>query len=345
MPEPLNASDYQSSVPGISASPFRAEQERSEASADNFEYINTYGETRNAIDPSSLLDDLYGREVSSESNAKSVLGLIDLFFRPGRFFRTSAAIPNPLIFLMVAWMTGIAMTIDRLEGRMLRHELGIQTRFVNSLIHDYRDYWLFLIIMGMITATLYYCIGGWWYRTRLSLSGAENPDPWTSRIVYIYSYFIIAFPTLLFALWETARYSTPIEAWYKGHPFTLVSMILPFWSMYVSYRGVRTVFSVRKGAARIWFVGLPASIYAFAILALFIPSELLDDILQSKPAVSIPNTYESSSLTFDYPSNWYIDENHASFDPNVSIPISSRTHDVSIRINLLPQDAKPDVVL
>ena len=113
-----------------------------------------------------------------------------------------------------------------------------------SLLVAWDRYWLFCVILGAVSGLLYFAVGGWWYRVRLKWSGANQPDPGLARRVYLFASQVHAIPALIYTVWETGHYESPAAAW-EGDDWGGVALIVfLFWSVYASYRGVRTVFTI-----------------------------------------------------------------------------------------------------
>jgi hypothetical protein len=125
-------------------------------------------------------------------------------------------------------------------------------------------------------------------------------------------------------------YPDPIAAM-EGDDWGGVAIIVAlFWSIYVSYRGVRTAFEVRPWAARVWFGILPATIYALAlgiIFALF----LLTSLLISPPDLDNTRRIEREGFSLNYPGNWEVDVADEDYDPDYSFAIAPPVADAQIR--------------
>ena len=63
-------------------------------------------------------------------------------------------------------------------------------------------------------------------------------------------------------------HATPRDAESAGSWLALAFLVLPFYSVLVSYRGVRTLFEVTRWKARLWFLALPLAVYGAAIAAM-----------------------------------------------------------------------------
>ena len=138
-----------------------------------------------------------------------------------------------------------------------------------SIATSWLSYWVAVAVLGLISTAFIWTIGGWWYRKRLMWSGVSDPDAKTSWLVYIYASFVYAAPALLGALIFTMAYADYVTYFDANESFSLLFLVFPFWSLWVSYTGVKTMFDVAPGKARLWFLILPATIYVmmFGLIA------------------------------------------------------------------------------
>ena len=240
-----------------------------------------------------------------------------LFARPKTFFMRCVIEPAPLTVWAAAVIYGVAGTIDRIEIKMLQ---GRPLPFEDAWV----GYWQTALGIGAFTALLYFWIGGWWYRTRLLFSGAVDPDKNMARRVYLFASQIYAIPTVLASLIETWAYTTPSQAandlrfWYLYTPF----VALPFWSVIVSYIGVRTTFKVGKWSSRLWFLILPCVVYVLAFAAIMaVVAVVTSRVAGSGPDLEHQQQHSSDTMQFSYPGNWWIDASDEEYDPDYSITV------------------------
>ncbi len=141
---------------------------------------------------------------------------------------------------------------------------------------------------------------------------------------------VLAFPILLTQVVETGTYTTPLDSAHsEGSLWYFLLLIFPFWSVWSSYAGVRTAFSLRRGLAVLWFLVLPVVAYGFLILgalAFFLISAM-------RPAdVSNPLRFDQgNSFTFDYPGNWWIETGDENYDADRYVSVTAM-QDVMIEI-------------
>jgi hypothetical protein len=129
--------------------------------------------------------------------------------------------------------------------------------------------------MGLIGAVSLWYLGGWWYNLRVRWSGVPSHDKRQGRLIYIYSGLVEALPSLSYALLATAIYANYQAAWDAEELWSSLLLVFPFWSVVVSYRGVRTSFPVKPWPARLWFLILPSLMYVFAFGLLGVAYALL----------------------------------------------------------------------
>ncbi len=199
--------------------------------------------------------------------------LVDLFVRPSRFFSGQLALGRTPYVLLVTWAYGVANAIDRIDTELMRAELGRSRpgwEEMGPLIAgSWLGFWVWALTFGAFAGAGLWWIGGWWYRVRLRWSGATAPDKRLSRLLYVYSAFVTAGPTVLLALVQTLSFANYQSAYASQDPWTVLFLVFPFWSIVTGYLGVRTLFDVRAGAARLWFLVLPFALYVvlFGLLA------------------------------------------------------------------------------
>lgn len=196
--------------------------------------------------------------------------ILYLFFRPAVFFRTFFTRRTMLLTILAGLAFGIARSHSRIEGRVAVGRAGF-------IPDEWLRYWGMLIAFGIIGGALYYLIGGWWYHQRIKWSGETYAEIKTSRRIYLFAALVWTLPTLVGAAWQSANYATPFAAFTTTEPeWTDLLIIFPFWSIIVSFIGVRTVCKVRLLPTLIWFIILPTSLYVgvFALAIVLFMSEV-----------------------------------------------------------------------
>lgn len=190
--------------------------------------------------------------------------VIELFFRPGKFFSDLSILMQTRYIVAVTFVFGLSDAIDNIDQEMLKASLKADSgraEFIAMITDTWINYWGFVIVYGSISAVFLWWIGGWWYRKRLEWSGAVDPDHRLARVVYIYASFVLAAPIVISSLIYTTFYDSYTEAYNADELWSLLILIFPFWSLVTSYIGIRTTFEVSKWKASIWFVILPGLLY------------------------------------------------------------------------------------
>ena len=194
-------------------------------------------------------------------------GLLDLYIRPRRFFARSANYQHHLLVLAAALIAGLASAIDRIDSKLVMAQAGVggsATPFVLAIGETWTRYWTFVGAIGVIGAGILWLVGGWWYRLRLRWSGAVRPDPTTSRQVYVLQNLVFALPALLVTIANTLRFDNgSLAAAADIDVGTVLVLVLLLWSCWVSFCAATTVFELKPGAARLWFLVLPFVLYLF----------------------------------------------------------------------------------
>ena len=208
-----------------------------------------------------------------ERSALLPADLVDLFLRPTRFFSGRLALGQTPYVVLAIVCYGLAEAFDRFDQEMLRAEWSTPRPYweaVGPIVSEsWAAFWAFALFSGAIAGTSLWLVGGWWYRVRLRWAGASDPDAKLARLVYIYSGFVLAAPSVLFVIGQTLTFANYQEAWASEQLYSVGLLIFPFWAVVVSYRGARAVFDVGRWGARIWFLILPiiGLLSAFGVLA------------------------------------------------------------------------------
>lgn len=247
---------------------------------------------------------------------------LHLFFRPGRFFRHYGHEPIPVLTAIFAWLYGMSGVIDRISWKT-----ATNPALFDTLYRTWPSYLAIVIGGGIFAGALYYAIGGWWYHARLAWCGADDAEKPTARRVYLYASMVMAAPMLLLTAFEVLYYDTPRQA-NDDASFAWLYLLLavfPFWSIWTSYRGVRTVFETNRLPTLIWYVALPGTVYAVAMVLVI--GAIAMATAAAPPDLHNPAVFRSKTIQFQYPGNWWPDDQDPDFHPE---------YDVGV---LAPQDA------
>lgn len=203
-----------------------------------------------------------------------------LFIRPRLFWETIAYDNSPWVALLIIWSVGIAHTLLSTSNRFTTDEMGLtQAASPNLIAQSWPIFWAVILFSGAFSGLLIWWVGGGWYRIRLDLASderrAEFPGGRTAyqrlaRVVYSYSGFVSAGPTVLQILLCTMIYPNYQTAYAASFPLDLLFVFFPFWAVWVSYLGVITLFPVKRWKANVWFLLLPYTFYGLGALLLII---------------------------------------------------------------------------
>ncbi len=197
----------------------------------------------------------------------SPAALRDLFLRPARYFREQPLDTGD--WKWAAWVVGVAVAIERIDQGLARSDLGAPSPGWDTLspllVNSWTGFWLFAALMGTLGGALAWLIGGWWYHVRIRWSGVPDANRTEARRVYIFASLVAAVPIVVYSLVVTVLYPDYSAAWYDDELWSGLLLVFPFWSVVVSYRGVRVRFPIRAGPARVWFAILPVLFYVIMI--------------------------------------------------------------------------------
>lgn len=237
--------------------------------------------------------------------------LLDLFFSPRSFFNKTIVEGKSHFLKLVTAIVGIAAVMAQVEEQVFKMQAGKQSA-ITYILETWWAYWAFCIGLGVVSSILIWYFGGWWYRKRLIFSGAELPDPFKARYIYIYASFIHSAPSVLVSLIFTALYSNYLESYVKDTYLGIAVLVFVFISLITSYIGARTVFALSKWKARLWLIILPAIYYLLLMGALgFLLAKV--NTHQYKSTEVVPGhrviTSVDNRFTVKLPANWTLLKN------------------------------------
>jgi hypothetical protein len=191
---------------------------------------------------------------------------LQLLFSPTAFFQRYAMRPPAAVVAAAAVVVGVVATMDRVDRQMMKADIGGRGLGAMSFVVDsWAGYWAWCLGVGAVMAVVVAYLGGWWYRARLKMSGAVEPDAGLARRVYLFSYQVEAVPALLYAAFGTLVYATPADAWYGDDLGAFALLGFGMWSLFVSYKGARACFDVSRGRALFWFAIAPGALLMIAL--------------------------------------------------------------------------------
>lgn len=250
--------------------------------------------------------------------------LVHLYFQPKRFFEHFSVMATRFTTIYTAWIVGTAECMSRVTEEITKRQfLGGHVRVPELVLTSWPAYWAFCAGVGVFGAALFYKIGGWWYITRLRFCNDSNADRSLARSAYIFSSTVWAFPIVLSSAISSIRYSTPLASENSSMLWAFVLLVpTPFWSIYTSYRAVRTLFDGVRWKVRLWFLLLPGLVYGAVFVAIFVVALLAAaGSIDVPPDVDNPITIDRVGLYVRHPGNWWVDEDAEGFDADASFTI------------------------
>lgn len=271
--------------------------------------------------------------------------LLDLFFSPRSFFNKTIVEGKSHFLKLVTAIVGIAAVMDQVDEQVLKMQSGRESS-IDYVIQTWWAYWAFCIGLGVVSSFFIWYFGGWWYRKRLIFSGAQLPDPFKARYIYIYASFIHSAPSVLVSLIYTALYSNYLESFIKDTYLSIAVLVFVFISLITSYIGARTVFVLSKWKARVWLIILPA-IYYLLLMGVFGFLLNMADDTQYKSTEVVPGHRVVASVdnlyTVKLPANWTILKN---LNDEATIEIGNLEEDVyCIAFSERKTDFEPDITI
>lgn len=200
--------------------------------------------------------------------------LIDIFIEPQQFFSGEAALGQPLYLLIAVWLAGLSYCFYSIEQNLLATDRGIDlsasiVETLDAIVAAWPSFWMRSLISSLLCGLMLWIIGAWWFRVRIQLSGDLNPNPRLAKVVYFYSLLVKSLPHILLVVIWTVMYPSYKAAFSEGKMLvTLLTAAFGFGELFTAYVGVKTLFTVSKTGAQVWFVALPAAFYAFGLAAL-----------------------------------------------------------------------------
>ena len=192
--------------------------------------------------------------------------VVALFVQPSYFFASFEGLARPPLIFAATLCLGVASMVDRIEQHILRAEMGQGVSGWSELspwlLHSWSTLWIALLVFGALNVPLFWYLGGWWYRLRLKWSGATALDSLRPRLLFVYSSLVYALPVVLVMVGETLLFPNYRLARAAEGSWTLIFVVLSFWSVVVSYCGATRTFALTRRKALLWFLLLPWTLYA-----------------------------------------------------------------------------------
>lgn len=194
--------------------------------------------------------------------------LLNIFTAPGAFFSTQTALGKPLNVWIATWLMGFAIAFSTVNRSIVGFNRGDSSLEPPAeILSAWGELWMGLALAGFVFGMLLWLIGGWWFRMRLLLCGAPEPDGQVARLVFIYSALVRSLPALITLILWGFLYPNLDAAYSQGGIFVsqFLSIIFLFGELITAYIGVKTLFSVDQPRALLWFIFAPAAWYTASI--------------------------------------------------------------------------------
>lgn len=151
----------------------------------------------------------------------------------------------------------------------------------------------YTLVGAVVAGALWYFLMGSWYALRVRLCSPQGMSWKLSRRAFIFSELVYALPCAVgIAIWWVIQDQSFLIA------AQMVIALFIFWSIYVSYRGARTLFRAARIRALVLFVVLPGMLYGAAFA---IPSLL---VYTKSPLADVP--FEDAVFRMRRPANWKV---------------------------------------
>jgi hypothetical protein len=193
-----------------------------------------------------------------------------LVVNPREFFQRDFNKSNSPYFLFVVLVYGFADQLDRMDNQMMKIANG-RLSDMSWLSESWSGYLAITLVFGLLAGLMYHYLGGWWFNARIGFCGGVK-DISSSRFIFLYSLFPVGFAKVLFFLPVPLKHDTPMHAYLSDDLFEgitgLIVIALLYYSLRISYIGATTVFELKDGPAKLWFLWLPSLFYtlAFAVV-------------------------------------------------------------------------------
>ncbi len=229
----------------------------------------------------------------SEQGPKPFLGAVDLFFRPAAFFPTLKTNRRRFLVCLAVIVFGWSCSIQHFL-------MGLAKNL--DEFSNWAEFFGYTFGAGLFVGAIYYVVAGWWYGIRMKWSGILLDK---SRLPYrmcILVQLIWALPRIVLSFVNAEQYPAPLNAMNASHPLEALLVVFLMWSIWNSYRGVRSFRPTKRGIAVVCFLVLPLVSYGILIGAGVALARSLE--ARNVPGVMHPRFHENQMFSFQYPGNW-----------------------------------------
>jgi tetratricopeptide (TPR) repeat protein len=197
----------------------------------------------------------------------------DLLLDFPRFIDGCLSRPRPPLFLLVAWLAGMAAVIDVMENKAL-----FMRRYPAA---DWPRLWLFIALAGLIAGATMYWAAGAWYQLRVRLSGGR-PDGPLARRICLYAGIPAALAVILvevvhMAVYGSRYFTRPRLAGLETAGMTLIALAIGF-AIWRGFQAARAVLATAPVRSVLLLIALPL----YGILATFAATVTVDMVRQTE---------------------------------------------------------------
>lgn len=246
------------------------------------EYVDT--DNPYALGPEDQLEP--GDQEGEVAEAMDKLSLFDfwskLTFAPKRFFRENFRNGQSPFFALTFIVFSVASGIDRVDNALSKQIIKGNGAAIAQVFGSWPSYAILLAFGSLVAGAIYWVFGSWFYNVRIGWARGEK-DSDRAKFLYLYSFFLPSLFTVLVKGIEIVTNpggpldSLQAEITTADIILALVGIACLFWSIYISYRGVREAAGVERGLGLFWFAVMPAVVYSLSLLALIAVFATLGD--------------------------------------------------------------------
>lgn len=202
--------------------------------------------------------------------------LLTFLIHPGDFFLSDKAIAPRWLRYLILWILGMVMLIARRRTGSLPSPFSVplEGTLGDLISRSWWFYWLYVMLVGMLSGAICWYVGGWWYNMKLSFC---SPDPlchFEGRVLYIYNKLIYGLPILILGIFTAFAYESPNAMLFEFHWIDELSWI-PFalftpYATINSYRSVVGTYELSRLWSAVWFLILPFMFYLLGMVGLLL---------------------------------------------------------------------------
>ncbi len=264
------------------------------------------------------------------------------FFAPGRFMRSYGVHIGLIPFGLILWITGASLVVQRVEaGVVLNNPWAWFPKTWMSLV------W-FMIIGGFVRGVVLYWVGGAWFKVRLLMCSVQWSERWskTNRIYFSagIAKHVFYFGVIVYSATKFESFILYMQEMDEQIALAIVAiyLCLNMFSSITLYRGVVSIFPAKRIWAAVWFLVLPILLNLLATALVFMLPWISG--FATKPMLDSPSVFQSESFAFEYPNNWYIEQDMVKPGPQMWVQIFPIIGDGMIEIEIYNMSSSEDII-